>query len=101
MSRTLLKKDNISIAWEINKSFWLGEKWRNYFHLHLVLLINGKLKSWDTNYELVQDSENPIKWIYKLEYYHAWTDLKDLLQTLWYDLEDINIDNWIEEFQID
>ena len=97
MSRTLLVRDNISVSWEIlgTREQWDVIEQNPALKLTFNLLVNGKLKVWGTTYEL--DWE---KLVYKLKLYHAWNDLKDLLSTIWYDLSDVNIDNWVEEFEI-
>ena len=101
MSQILLQKDNISIIWEINelRSFssetW---KWQAIYSIRLTfnILVNGKLKVWGTHYSL--QKENGDFW---LKDYHAWNDTKDLLCSLWYPLEEENIKNYIDQFQIE
>lgn len=105
MSRILLQKDNITISGEIHWA-WIEPDWtgiKTYFlKLTFILLVNWKQKVWWTNYELEQYIRNLDRTkYYWLKSYYAWNDIKDFLQTLWYDLEDCNINNWIEQFQID
>lgn len=99
MSRTLLTKDNISVTWEIirnQKILWQEVELNPVIKFHFTILVNWKLKTWDLNYEIV-------KWEiheWELVSYHWWYDIKDLLQTMWYDLSEVNISNWINEFEI-
>jgi len=99
MSRTLLQQDNISVTGEIIKSKDIdtGKEYNPKIKLHFTLLINGKLKVWGTNYDL---EEMKLEWFHWLVNYKAWNDTKDFLCTLWYNLQEININNWINEFEI-
>ena len=98
MSRTLLTRDNISVSWEILNSKDI-DTWKEYDYelkLTFTILVNGKLKVWCCNYDLCKSDIKE----YGLKDYSAWYDIKDLLQTMWYDLEEVNILNWIENFEI-
>lgn len=112
MSRTMLEKDNITVDcyidyagfysissnedWTIKEE--LQEEWRKPFiNLKFTLLVNWKLKSWSTRYELTKTEIWDSLW---LKDYNAWYDIRSFLCTLWYDLSEINIDNWIEQFEI-
>ena len=105
MSRVLLNKDNITVIWEVGEceSLW-DINWNKdktyYLKLTFTLLVNGKQKVWSTSYNLKKAER--IQWwdVYELEQYYSWNDTRDLLSTIWYDLSEVNIWNWIEQFYI-
>lgn len=96
MSKTLLEKDNITIRANIKRSEDIESPNETLsLHLEFTILVNGKLKNWSTSYSIIKEDIG-----YWLLDYSAWYDIKDLLSTLWYDLREENINDYILQFDL-
>ena len=96
MSITLLEKDNITIRGNIKRSTDIESPNETLsLHLEFTILVNGKLKNWGASYSIIKQDTK-----YWLSDYSAWYDVKDLLCTLWYDLREENINDYILQFDL-